>query len=667
MDRLQLAGAAALLALSIGVFAARCATDPAIPFVSQDADAPWIAYPAPPTGWMGLAPRDAPPVTTYRRSFRVPPTGTAEARLRVRAMRAFQLWVNGVRLGSGPDPDHHWRGFQRFGLGEVLRPGENEIRVEVTNPTGPPLLALRLDGLPDTVVSDASWSVTPEDGPTRPATRVGTERVNPSSYSMPSPAEALGTRGDGVLAIFVVSAALLLAGQSLGHRLPPAAGSLGPWRLAARVLPALVVLAWSALFLATLLEIPIEVGFDARQHVAYVDFLREHHALPLATDGWMMFHPPVYYAPTAALVELQRALAPGSGSLLGWKLMGFLSGLGSALLCWAVARRIFGEGAREVVFATVFAATLPMNLYISAYVTNESLHAALASGIVLATVALLLAPGPRPGALLVWAVLVSLAVLTKYTAWIPTSVAAFFLAVRWWRVDRTPPGAVARRLAVAGAVVVTLAGWFYVRNLLHFGQLFPLNVDLPGQANQWWSQPGYYTPDFFLRFGSVLSHPFLAGFHTAWDSFYSTLWGDGQLAGQMVARARHPHWDYEWMAVGYWLAVPATALLALGAGRGLWLAFRHPDPGHRAVHSFLLTLAYALFLSVLFMTLRQQDYGQAKAFYALASIAPLSVFFALGCGAVDAWLEARRAGWARVLFGAWLATFAAVLWLSYRG
>jgi hypothetical protein len=308
-----------------------------------------------------------------------------------------------------------------------------------------------------------------------------------------------------------------------------------------------------------------------------------------------------------------------------------------------------------------------MNLYISAYVTNESLHAALASGIVLATVALLLAPGPRPGALLVWAVLVSLAVLTKYTAWIPTSVAAFFLAVRWWRVDRTPPGAVARRLAVAGAVVVTLAGWFYVRNLLHFGQLFPLNVDLPGQANQWWSQPGYYTPDFFLRFGSVLSHPFLAGFHTAWDSFYSTLWGDGQLAGQMVARARHPHWDYEWMAVGYWLAVPATALLALGAGRGLWLAFRHPDPGHRAVHSFLLTLAYALFLSVLFMTLRQQDYGQAKAFYALASIAPLSVFFALGCGAVDAWLEARRAGWARVLFGAWLATFAAVLWLSYRG
>ena len=49
------------------------------------------------------------------------------------------------------------------------------------------------------------------------------------------------------------------------------------------------------------------------------------------------------------------------------------------------------------------------------------------------------------------------------------------------------------------------------------------------------------------------------------------------------------------------------------------------------------------------------------------SIAPLSVFFALGAGAVDAWLEARGAHWARVLAGAWLASFAAVLWLSYLG
>jgi hypothetical protein len=214
-------------------------------------------------------------------------------------------------------------------------------------------------------------------------------------------------------------------------------------------------------------------------------------------------------------------------------------------------------------------------------------------------------------------------------------------------------------------LVLALSGWFYVRNIIHFGQAFPLNVDLPGQTQQWWSQPGYYTPAFFLRFGSVLEHPYLAGFHTAWDSFYSTLWGDGQLAGQIFARARHPYWDYELIAAGYWLALPATALLALGVARSLSLAFRDRDAGRRAAHSFLLTLAYTLLLSVLYMTLRQQDYGQAKAFYALATIAPLSIFFGLGCGAADNWLEARGASWARALLYGWLGAFSTVLLLSY--
>jgi predicted membrane channel-forming protein YqfA (hemolysin III family) len=260
---------------------------------------------------------------------------------------------------------------------------------------------------------------------------------------------------------------------------------------------------------------------------------------------------------------------------------------------------------------------------------------------------------------------VSLAVLTKYTAWIVAAVAGFFLLAGWTRVEKAPPASIAKRLALLGALVLALSGWFYARNVIHFGQVFPLNVDLPGQTQQWWSQPGYYTPAFFLRFGAVLAHPYLAGFHTAWDSFYSTLWGDGQLAGQILARARHPYWDYELMAAGYWLALPAAVLLALGAARSLRLAFRDPDAGRRAAHSFLLTLAYTLLLSVLYMTLRQPDYGQAKAFYALAAIAPLSVFFALGCGAADSWLEERGAGWVRALLYGWLGAFSAVLLLSY--
>jgi len=376
-----------------------------------------------------------------------------------------------------------------------------------------------------------------------------------------------------------------------------------------------------------------------------------------------MFHPPVYYLPTALLVEGVDRL--GWDSLLGWKLLGGLAGLATALLCGAVGARLFGPGSREAAFALGFGALVPMNVYISSYVSNESLHTALACALVVLTLRGLREQAMDSRWLLAWGAVAGVTVLTKYTGWIVVSVAGCFLVARWLLLERAPGLTVARRAGLVALVILTLAGWFYARNWIHFGQPFPLNVDLPGETRQWWSQPGYYTWAFFLRFGSSLSHPFLAGFHSAWDSFYSTLWGDGQLAGQMVARARHPHWDWQLMATLYWLAVPASLMLFWGALRSLGLALRAQDPGLRAAHSFLLTLAYALFWSVLLMTLRQQDYGQAKSFYAMASIAPLAAFFALGCGGFDRWLEARRQTWARALLYGWLGTFAGAIALTF--
>ncbi len=134
-----------------------------------------------------------------------------------------------------------------------------------------------------------------------------------------------------------------------------------------------------------------------------------------------------------------------------------------------------------------------------------------------------------------------------------------------------------------------------------------------------------------------------------------------------MAGRRHPFWDYQLMAIGYLLALPATLLLALGVARALRLAVRAANAGRRAAGSVRLTRAWALPVSVLFMTLRQQDYGQSKAFYGLAVMAPLSMFFALGCGALDDWLAAPGRGALRVLFYGWLGSFAAVLLLSFAG
>jgi hypothetical protein len=51
----------------------------------------------------------------------------------------------------------------------------------------------------------------------------------------------------------------------------------------------------------------------------------------------------------------------------------------------------------------------------------------------------------------------------------------------------------------------------------------------------------------------------------------------------------------------------------------------------------------------------------------MALIAPFSVFFALGCGGCDRWLEARGASAARALLYGWLASFAGASALSFAG
>jgi hypothetical protein len=626
--------------------------------VVQDSAAPWIGFPHPPTGLLFVAPRGSPPITRFERSVEVKDAGAASARLSVRALRRIELWVNDRRVEL-PAPARHWRQPREVDVSAWLRPGSNRIRAEVANPTGPGLLSLRLSGLPEAVVSDASWSASFDGGAPVPARPIGAEPRNPSAFAMPDPAEGLVARRDLVLGSF--AAALLV---SLALPRPAAA----PWRRRlAAALPALVALGFAGLLLPAAIRIPVEVGFDAHHHVDYVEFLRERRALPLATDGWSMFHPPAYYAPTALLVELQSRLAPGLRAPVAWKLVGGAAGLASALLCVSLARRLFGPGSREASFAGGFAAVLPMNLYISSYVTNESLHATFSCAVALATVSCLMAARPTARQLLGWSVLAALAVLTRYTGWIAAGVGAAFLVAAWWRIEAARPAEIARRGGLLVGVVLALSGWFYARNLVHFGQLFPLNVDLPGATQEWWAPPGYQTPAFFLGFGEVLAHPFLAGAHTAWDSFYSTLWGDGQLAGQMAAGLRHPHWDWELMAAGYWLALPATLLLVAGAAASLRRALFAPAAGERAAHAFLLCFAWTLLLAVLYMTLRQPDYGQAKAFYALAGLAPLAVWFGLGCGGADRWLETRAPAWLRAAFHGWLGCLAAVLWLTYAG
>jgi hypothetical protein len=379
-----------------------------------------------------------------------------------------------------------------------------------------------------------------------------------------------------------------------------------------------------------------------------------------------VYHPPLFYAVAALLQWLAESVGGTAGGDVGMKILPFAAGLANIWVALALCRRLFpAEGSKQLL-ATIFAAVLPMNLYAAAYFSNETFHALLAGLALLVAVDLLLEPTASPKRVLRLGVLLGFALLTKYTAVLVTAIAAFFLGCKLVTVERATPARLARLLALFALPPLLLAGWFYLRNALAFGDPLIANWGhLPGETQKWWQQPGFHTAAFYLNFGESFSHPYLSAFHSYWDSLYTTLWGDGGIAGRVDPRQRHDFWNYDYMSAGYLIAIPASAFVFAGALRCVARALSDHDPGRRAAFSLIATLAYAVLFGLTYMSLRLPYFAQAKASYGLVVMPLLALFFADGFGWLDDALARRgRVGLRALSFG-WLAVFAAACFLAY--
>ena len=181
----------------------------------------------------------------------------------------------------------------------------------------------------------------------------------------------------------------------------------------------------------------------------------------------------------------------------------------------------------------------------------------------------------------------------------------------------------------------------------------------------WWQQPGFHTSSYYTSFGDALSHPFFAGRVSFWDGFYSTLWGDGLVAGMARLATRHDAWSYDFMTAGYWLAFPASILVIAGFARAGRYCVDEIDPGRRLAMSLLVAFLYTAVFALFAITFQLAYYAQAKAFYVLSAIVPLSLVGGLGLS----WAPERLTSsvWAPILipYWGWLATLAGSLVLAF--
>jgi len=651
-SRLQQAGAALLLLLAPFLVWLRCTHAPQTIFVSQDPRGYWIMAPDEVTALLQRSEPGAKPVTTFTRVFEGTPA-VGPVRLHVRALRELELELNGQRISLAQQAED-WKRESTADLSGLLAPGSNELRATVRNARGPALLALRVEGLADPLGTDASWTSQQEGTAGRPAIIADDTRPLPGWRAGPLTWRSIGRRGAPLVGLFIAAGLLSTFRNRPGlyARLPQCALALG-------------LLLFSASVLSVYARIPVQsgFGFDLGNHLLYVQFLLQRHALPLATDGWSMYHPPLFYVTSALLSAAFAALLPGFDPSSALRVLPFLSGLTLVAVSWSLARTLAPGNVRASVLATLFAAAVPVNLYMTVYPSNEAPHAALAALALLVTVRGLLAQRASPAVAAGAGVLLGLALLTKFTALIVVPVVAFFLACKLWVLERASPGRIATQLLIFALALIAPCGWWYVRNVSYFGRPFVGNWDLPGDAQVWWQYPGFHTAAYYTHFGAALERPVYSGLRSFWDSLYSTFWADAYLGGRAGVILRPAVFDYELMAAVALLALPATCALVAGAFRVVARALSDPDGHRRAAFSFLVAVVFAVGFAMFYVTLELPFFAQARAPYGLLLVPALALFFAFGLaprvagrwpgGAVS---QALLAGWLGALFGAsWLS------------
>jgi 4-amino-4-deoxy-L-arabinose transferase-like glycosyltransferase len=395
---------------------------------------------------------------------------------------------------------------------------------------------------------------------------------------------------------------------------------------------------------------PTNWGFDAKFNWEYIELLRSSWALPAPETLWATTHPPLFYY-----------LAAGLNALLGYpeqelavsmiRLLGTLAGLTTVGLAVLLVRRVAPGNAQRALMAAVLLLFLPAHIYMSAMLNEEILAASLISAAVFGLVWVYLSPA-RSSTELWRAAAIGLACglawLTKLTGVLAVFVAVVTYAAIGWR-RKAWRAAGARILIVVGVAVVS-GGWYYIRNWILYGYLYPFGMPVhelmfsmpPGSRSLFdyvyvpiatWTDPQLLSPDLLK---------------SVWGSTYATLWYDGHRFFLPSTGPGQRLWGTRILL----LALLPTAAFLVGTGRGAIRALRH----YRVDDISLLTLICVTLAGYVLFTFRNPWFASVKGSYLLGLSVPFAVY---GSEALDRW---ARGHWLRatVVWGCLILLVAAV-------
>ncbi len=611
----------AAAAIAFGWLAWKCVRDPKINFLPRDSRAEWVIFPA---AVGARTHRVATMDTTFRRTFTLD-SRPRSARLFARAAKRLELKINGDTLQVSA---RNWKQTSTFDVSSFLRSGENTIEARVFNDDAPPALWLALTADSFTLRTDGKWESSLAGSSWRNCALASVPRY-PGSGNLLAGGEkifdVLPKIGRtwivfGILAVLLTFAAAKWLNWLTAK---PNGASVEFSRRQLFALLGLCSFAWLILFWNNAKMLPFHCGYDFQDHVAYVKYIQERKALPLPNEGFEMFQPPLYYALAADVLSICRLSVSDDAAVTVLRSLTMIFGVANFVFVFLTLRLLFPGRLALQLIGLFIAAFLPMQLYLSHYVTNETLAATLASAVIYLALRALKTEHASVWQYLWLGVWIGAALLAKATSLllIPPLLGALMIKLVQ---QRAPIFGWFRAFGITIGAIFLTCGWHYLRIWRHFGTPIVGNWD-PVLGFPWWQDPGFHTAGDYFHFGQSLIAPLFSGFHGFGDGIYSTLWGDSLCGGLSGLLSRTP-WNYELMIGGYWIALLPTLLATVGAAAVLHRFVRQASPEW----FLLLGLPAVVTFALIFMTLRVPSYAQVKAFYGLSAIVPFCCLAVIG-------------------------------------
>ncbi len=610
-------------------------------FLDPFAAGTWIVFP-----WAPRASNHVvlPLVTEFRQRFAIEDV-PERAQLDLRALGTAEIHINGQRY-SPPEitqrhrnPKHATERIQ-LDIASRLVVGENVLTFRVERSRGPAAIAFSLRG-PGLEVESGESAEVSLAGSAHVAARAANLRpvIDPRLLDERARHTPDALRANAIPLFVMALGSAALAALLLRNRdAAPAALRIGFL---------LVAGAWVALFFHNHDSLPRDVGFDAAHHWDYVTYVAERGSLPLATEGYQMYQPPLYYALSATALTA-FGIDPGLAQAdFAMRIVSVVLGILQVGLVFAFARAFVPQSMSGSTATLLFAGFLPAQLYLFQFVTNESMAAVVSALALLLTVRMCGEAAPPLRAYLALGCALGIALLTKVSTLVLLPTCFIALALHEWNARSRALPAIALRLGVCLVAIAAVSGWHYLRVYRAFGDPFVGNWDAISGFGVW-QDPGYRVLGDYFRFGGALLEPFYASFRSIPDGIYSTLFGDGLGGGATNLRAGAP-WRYGPMSAHYLLSIGPLCGVAIGG----WVAVRRLFREITSHGALLVVLPALLALGLVYITLVAPTYGAVKAFYLLPAMACFTALFALGYAAVE------RRSRLRAIALAWMLLWAA--------